>query len=184
MPRRLSHRALFAIPLVTAASLAVVPVAMAPMAASPTAATVRVPAERNAEGFDLGTAAREVAAPTAGELAAFFAVERVGVPYRYGGESPESGFDCSGLVRWSYGRVGVDVPHNSHALFGVGRPVRRASLQPGDVLFFTGLGHVGLYIGNGQMVHAPYSGKHVEIVRLSATNYGRRLIGARRIEAT
>ncbi len=60
----------------------------------------------------------------------------------------------------------------------------RASLEPGDVLFFKGLGHVGLYIGSGQMVHAPYSGKSVEIVRLSATNYGRRLIGARRLSAT
>jgi cell wall-associated NlpC family hydrolase len=119
-----------------------------------------------------------------GELAAFLAVERVGVPYRYGGESPESGFDCSGLIRWSYARVGVDVPHNSRALYGVGEKVRRAALEPGDVLFFRGLGHVGMYLGNGRMVHAPQTGKHVEIVELAETNYGQRLIGARRVTAT
>jgi peptidoglycan DL-endopeptidase CwlO len=176
MTHRLLLRALFAFPLVAAAALAV-----APMAASPIAASASVPVERNAEGYDLAPA---VAPPTAGELAAFFAVERVGTPYRWGGESPESGFDCSGLVRWSYGRVGLDVPHNSQALFSVGHRVPRAGLEPGDVLFFRGLGHVGLYIGSGQMVHAPYSGKRVEIVRLSATNYGRRLIGARRLSAS
>ncbi len=183
MTHRLLLRALFAFPLVAAAALAVAPVAASPIALSERRST-KVLAERNAEGFELGTEALTVAPPTAGELAAFFAVENVGVPYRWGGESPDSGFDCSGLVRWSYGRVGVDVPHNSHALFGVGRRVPRAAMEPGDVLFFRGLGHVGLYIGSGQMVHAPYSGKSVEIVRLSATNYGRRLIGARRLSAS
>jgi cell wall-associated NlpC family hydrolase len=114
------------------------------------------------------------------ERAATLALRMVGTPYRWGGESP-GGFDCSGLVRWAYGRVGVDVPHNSHALFSVGQAVSPAKLETGDVLFFSGLGHVALYLGGGLMVHAPYSGKHVEVVRLAATNYGRRLVGARRI---
>ena len=105
----------------------------------------------------------------------------VGKDYRWGGESPASGFDCSGLVRWAYGQVGVDLPHNSHALFGIGREVSRAELETGDVLFFSGLGHVGLYLGGGRMVHAPYSGKDVEITALADTNYGRRLVGARRV---
>jgi cell wall-associated NlpC family hydrolase len=77
-------------------------------------------------------------------------------------------------VRWAYGRIGIDLPHNSYALYSEGRRIS-------DVLFFSGLGHVGLYLGEGRMVHAPYSGKHVEVVRLSATNYGRRLVGARRV---
>jgi cell wall-associated NlpC family hydrolase len=84
-------------------------------------------------------------------------------------------------VRWSYGQVGVDVPHNSYALYSVGRRVERSRIAPGDVLFFEGLGHVGLYLGKGRMVHAPYTGKDVEVISLAATNYGRRLIGARRV---
>ena len=120
---------------------------------------------------------------TPAERAASFALEAVGVPYRYGGESPESGFDCSGLVRWAYGRAGLDVPHNSFALYGVGRRVEKSRLVAGDVLFFEGLGHVGLYLGEGQMVHAPYTGRRVEVIRLAATNYGRRLIGARRMSS-
>jgi cell wall-associated NlpC family hydrolase len=114
------------------------------------------------------------------ERAATLAVRMVGTPYRWGGESP-GGFDCSGLIRWSYGRVGVDLPHNSNALYSVGRAVPRTRLETGDVLFFTGLGHVGLYLGGGRMVHAPYSGKHVEVVNLAASHYGGRLIGARRV---
>jgi cell wall-associated NlpC family hydrolase len=120
---------------------------------------------------------------TPGERAARIAVKAVGVPYRWGGESPETGFDCSGLVRWAYGRIGVELPHNSYALYQVGRSVPRNRMEPGDVLFFEGLGHVGLYLGRGRMVHAPQTGRDVEIVRLGATNYGSRLIGARRMAA-
>jgi cell wall-associated NlpC family hydrolase len=155
---------------------------VAPSAFSPVDSFERVEAARSPEGrLDVAAQADTDEGPTPGELAAFFAVERVGVRYRYGGESPDTGFDCSGLVRWSFARVGLDVPHNSQALFGVGEPVSRADLEPGDVLFFRGLGHVGLYVGNGRMVHAPYTGKSVEVVSLDETNYGRRLIGARRI---
>ena len=124
-----------------------------------------------------------VAVPTRGELAARFALGEVGVPYRWGGESPSTGFDCSGLVRWAYGRVGIDLPHNSYALYGQGRRVSGSNLEPGDVLFFEGLGHVGLYLGRGRMVHAPQTGRNVEVVRLSSTNYSSRLIAARRIAA-
>jgi cell wall-associated NlpC family hydrolase len=116
------------------------------------------------------------------ERAATLAVRMVGTPYRWGGESP-GGFDCSGLVRWAYGRAGVDLPHNTNALYGVGRAVSRTRLETGDLLFFTGLGHMGLYLGGGRMVHAPYSGKTVEIVNLGASHYGTRLIGARRVAA-
>jgi cell wall-associated NlpC family hydrolase len=120
------------------------------------------------------------ALPTLGERVARIAVRAVGVPYRWGGASPAGGFDCSGLVYWAYKHVGMELPHNSYALYGSGRRVSRSRLQPGDVLFFSGLGHVGLYVGSGRMVHAPYSGRLVEIVRLRSSHYGRRLVGVRR----
>ena len=125
----------------------------------------------------------DIPVPTRAELAVRYALDAVGTPYRWGGESPSSGFDCSGLVRWAYGRVGVDLPHSSYALYGEGRRVREGKIEPGDILFFEGLGHVGLYLGSGRMVHAPHTGRNVEIVRVGSTNYGARLIGARRVAA-
>ena len=122
--------------------------------------------------------------PSKAERAVEVALDAVGTPYRWGGESPSSGFDCSGLVRWAYGRVGVDLPHNSYALYSEGRRVSSSGMRPGDILFFEGLGHVGLYLGRGRMVHAPQTGRSVEVVRLSTTNYGARLVGARRVVAS
>jgi cell wall-associated NlpC family hydrolase len=119
--------------------------------------------------------------PTLGERAAKIALRAVGVPYRWGGSSLTSGFDCSGLVYWTYGRLGIEVPHSSYALFDTGRRVARSRMKPGDVLFFSGLGHVGLYLGRGRMVHAPQSGRNVEVVTLRNSNYGTRLVGARRV---
>jgi cell wall-associated NlpC family hydrolase len=103
---------------------------------------------------------------------------QLGVPYRYGGASP-AGFDCSGLVMWVYGRLGLSLPHNAAALYGVGRPVPRSRLRPGDLLFFSGLGHVGMYIGRGRMIHSPQSGQSVEIQSLSARRGS--FVGARRV---
>lgn len=119
--------------------------------------------------------------PTVGQRAATIALKAVGVPYRWGGSSLTGGFDCSGLVYWAYGRLGIKVSHSSYALYGEGRPVARSGIKAGDILFFSGLGHVGLYVGHGRMVHAPQSGRLVEVVRLRRSNYGRRLVGARRI---
>jgi cell wall-associated NlpC family hydrolase len=137
----------------------------------------RVAAPRGEERAPVGTRG----AMSVGRRAATLALRMVGTPYRWGGESPQGGFDCSGLIRWSYGRFGVDLPHNAAALNAVGRPVSRHLLRAGDVLVFSGLGHAGLYLGGGWMVHAPYSGKSVEVVKLEATNYGGRLVGARRV---
>ena len=119
--------------------------------------------------------------PTVGERAAATAVRAVGVPYRWGGTSPAAGFDCSGLVYWAYGRLGIALPHSSYALYGLGRRVARSRMKVGDLLFFSVLGHVGIYIGRGRMVHAPHSGRRVEVVRLGRSNYGRRLVGVRRV---
>jgi murein DD-endopeptidase len=146
-------------------------------------ATVAPTAAHAWEGRPEPWAQTDAATPTKGELAARFALGEVGVPYRWGGESPSTGFDCSGLVRWAYGQVGIDLPHSSYALYGEGRRVPGSNLVPGDILFFEGLGHVGLYLGRGRMVHAPQTGRDVEVVRLSSTNYGARLIGARRVAA-
>jgi cell wall-associated NlpC family hydrolase len=121
--------------------------------------------------------------PTVGEQAAMIALRAVGIPYRWGGAAPESGFDCSGLIHWAYAHLGVELPHSSYALYELGRGVSRDGMKPGDLLFFSGLGHVGLYLGGGRMVHAPRSGRNVEIVTLGNSHYGQRLVGARRIAA-
>lgn len=115
--------------------------------------------------------------PTLGQRAARVALRAVGVPYAWGGSSPSSGFDCSGLVYWAYRRLGISLPHSSYALYGRGRRVTRSRLKAGDLVFFYGLGHVGMYLGRGLMVHAPSSGRRVEVASLGR----RQLIGARRI---
>jgi cell wall-associated NlpC family hydrolase len=115
-----------------------------------------------------------------GERAARVALKAVGVPYQWGGSSPAAGFDCSGLVYWAYGRLGVELPRTSYALYDRGRRVARSRLKAGDLLFFFGVGHVGLYLGHGRMVHAPRAGRTVEVVSLRSY-YGDQLIGARRV---
>lgn len=91
---------------------------------------------------------------------------QLGRPYSWGGASP-SGFDCSGLVAYVYERVGVALPHNAAAQFGFGRPVPVSRLAPGDLVFFHGLGHVGIAVGGGRYIHAPQSGRRVEIASLA-----------------
>ena len=118
---------------------------------------------------------------TLGERASASALKALGVPYRWGGASPDAGFDCSGLVSWAYGKLGVELPHSSYALFDLGRPVARSRMKAGDLLFFSGLGHVGIYVGRGRMIHAPYSGRRVEVVSLTRSSYGSRLVRVRRI---
>lgn len=79
-----------------------------------------------------------------------------------------------------YGRVGVSLPHNGAMLGGRGRAVTRGELEPGDVVFFNGLGHVGIYIGGGRFIHSPHSGDVVKISRLSDGWYSSTYVGARR----
>ncbi len=87
-------------------------------------------------------------ASSAAAQAAQVALGEQGVPYVYGGSSP-SGFDCSGLVAWAFAQVGISLPHSSYALYNVGTHIAESDLQPGDLVFFNGLGHVGIYIGGG-----------------------------------
>ena len=107
------------------------------------------------------------------------AMQYLGVPYRWGGASP-SGFDCSGLVMYVFAQVGVSLPHSSYAQYGMGSPVSRDQLQPGDLVFFDGLGHVGIYVGGGSFIHAPHTGDVVRISSLSGW-YASSYVGARRI---
>jgi peptidoglycan DL-endopeptidase CwlO len=107
------------------------------------------------------------------------ALRYLGVPYRWGGASP-SGFDCSGFVMYVFAKVGVYLPHNAAMQYGYGRPVARSQLQPGDVVFFNGLGHDGIYIGGGQFVHAPHTGDVVKISSLYDSWYRTTYVGARR----
>jgi len=109
-----------------------------------------------------------------------FARHFLGVPYSYGGTSPGSGFDCSGFTRFVYAHFGIALPHYSGGQFGMGRRVSRARLRPGDLLFFDGLGHVGLYVGRGRFIHAPHTGTRVSIDTLSGW-YAGRYDGARRL---
>jgi cell wall-associated NlpC family hydrolase len=108
-----------------------------------------------------------------------FARHYLGIRYVYGGTSPRSGFDCSGFTRFVYAHFGITLPHYSGAQFGMGRRVSRQGLRPGDLLFFDGLGHVGMYVGNGRFIHAPHTGTRVSIDTLSGW-YSGRYDGARR----
>jgi cell wall-associated NlpC family hydrolase len=91
-----------------------------------------------------------------------------GIPYRWGGASPRGGFDCSGLVQYVYAKVGIHLPHYAAGQYGHGRRVSRDSLRAGDLVFFSGLGHVGIYAGGGKFIHAPRRGTTVRWSRLSS----------------
>jgi peptidoglycan endopeptidase LytE len=112
------------------------------------------------------------------------ALEYRGVRYRWGGMSTR-GMDCSGLVALVLRNYGIKAPHNSKALYKLGKGVSRANLQAGDLVFFhttrPGISHVGIYIGDGKFVHASSSKGRVRVDRLDKGYYSRRLVGARRV---
>ena len=116
--------------------------------------------------------------------AAQHAAGMIGKPYRYGGATP-SGFDCSGLVQFSYGQAGIRVPRSTDEQRRASRPVRPVNLQPGDLLFFDQEGkknsHVGIYVGNGTFVHAPSSGKRVRSDRTDSPYWKKHLSEVRRV---
>jgi cell wall-associated NlpC family hydrolase len=110
--------------------------------------------------------------------AAKIALQYLGVPYVWGGASP-SGFDCSGLVMYVYAQLGISLPHYTVAQWNVTEPISSSQMQPGDLVFFDHLGHVGIYIGGGQFVDAPHTGSVVRIDSLSG--WGGSFDGARRV---
>ncbi len=141
---RTTRSALVAVMAGAGLMLSTVPATAAPVASAPLAA---------------------VAAPTsAAQIAVDTALAQVGKPYAWGGGGPSS-FDCSGLVQYAYAAAGVNLPHSSRLQSRIGLPVGLWDMQPGDLLFFySPVGHVGMYIGNGMMVHSSTYGKPVSVV--------------------
>jgi murein DD-endopeptidase len=125
--------------------------------------------------------------PASADRAAGYALKMVGKPYRYGGATPSRGFDCSGLVQYSYAHAGLKLPHNTDAQRRLSKPIRRAELRRGDLIFFNEKGgpnsHVGIYLGDGTFVHAPSSGKSVRRDRLDSPYWQKHLSQLRRIAA-
>ena len=165
--------------------------ARARLAAEQRAAAEQAAAQQAAAAATAASASTPVASttiPTApppdGSRAAqvvSIAMQYLGVPYVWGGASPSTGFDCSGFTMFVYAQVGVYLPHNAAAQYGYGTPVPRDELQPGDLVFFDGLGHEGMYIGGGQFIHAPHTGDVVKISSLSDSWYASTYVGAKRV---
>ena len=122
--------------------------------------------------------------PASADRAAGSALKMVGKPYRYGGSSP-AGFDCSGLVQYSYKQAGVSLPRSTDELLRSSTPLRGMNLRRGDLLFFdqdgTKKSHGAIYLGDGRFVHAPSSGKAVRTDRLDSPYWKKHLSEARRI---
>jgi peptidoglycan DL-endopeptidase CwlO len=108
------------------------------------------------------------------------AMQYLGIPYQWGGSSPSTGFDCSGFTMFVFSQVGVSLPHNAAMQYGMGSAVDRSELAPGDLVFFNGLGHVGIYIGGGQFIHSPHTGDVVKISSMTGW-YASTYVGARRL---
>ncbi|MBA3366419.1 MAG: C40 family peptidase [Actinobacteria bacterium] len=158
----------------------------AAQAAAPVLPTPLNTAVESDDGSDESSAVSAAPAPTASAPARYggvvgIAMRYLGVPYKWGGASPSTGFDCSGFIMYVYSQVGVSLPHNAAAQYGVGTPVSRSQLQPGDLVFFNGLGHNGIYIGGGQFIHSPHTGDVVKISSLSDSWYAATWVGARRV---
>ncbi len=111
------------------------------------------------------------------------AFSQVGRLYRYGGNTPETGFDCSGFVRWVYDQYDVDLPRTSRTMLGVGTPVARDELRPGDLVFFgrKRVSHVGIYTGDDKFIHSPSRGRRIQESEMNYGGRGERFMGARRI---
>jgi cell wall-associated NlpC family hydrolase len=136
-----------------------------PAAGAPPAAADEQPASDPAPADDPGS--YNPPPPPSSGGAASIAMQYLGVPYVWGGASP-SGFDCSGLVVYVYAQMGIYLPHSASAQYYSGTPISFSELAPGDLVFFgSPIGHVGIYIGGGSMIHAPFEGQVVSITGIS-----------------
>lgn len=156
-------------------------------ASSPTAPASPSDGTDGADGDGLSGSAPSVdytpppADASKGAQVVAIAMQYLGVPYVWGGASPSGGFDCSGLTMYVFAKIGVSLPHYAAAQYQMGSPVSKDQLQPGDLVFFRGLGHMGMYIGGGNMIHAPHTGDVVKISPLSDPYYVANWVGARRV---
>ena len=133
-----------------------------------------------------GTADRNIRSalePTGARISAQ-ALALVGTPYLYGGTKPEDGFDCSGLVYYTYSENGISVPRTSQAQFAAATKIALNNARQGDLIFFQDqekLSHVGIYLGDGQFVHAPASGRTVSVAQLDSPYYQQNMIAVGRL---
>jgi cell wall-associated NlpC family hydrolase len=147
-------------------------------APEPTASTKRVPIASVPE------AVPSARAPSLGEAVAAAAIGMLGLPYRYGGTDPQQGFDCSGLVYYTYGEAGHAVPRTSREQFRAARKIALDEAGAGDIMFFQDeakLSHVGIYVGDGMFVHAPANGRRVALASIDAPYYQQHLIAVGRL---
>lgn len=162
--------------LVAVALLMLSACAGAPSRTIPTTRTPSVPSSPAPQR------AGDDAAP--GMTVARLAMEMVGVPYKYGGTDPRGGFDCSGLVYYTYTATGHSVPRTSQAQFNAARKIPLGRASKGDLVFFQDqekLSHVGIYLGDGLFVHAPSSGNTVTVATLDTPYYQRHLVAVGRL---
>jgi len=157
------------------AAMALVLLPRAGLAAPPTASDAAAAAERPVTRV----------LQSAQDLA-IYALGLIGVDYRYGGNSPEHGLDCSGLVRYVFQEVvGVTLPRTSREMARLGGRVAPGDLKAGDLVFFntrsSPFSHVGIYLGDDRFIHAPHRGGEVEIVAMSQRYWQQRYDGARRL---
>jgi cell wall-associated NlpC family hydrolase len=136
-------------------------------------------------GCTTGPPLKQPGTPRSPELV-FQALATAGVPYRRGGQSLESGFDCSGLVAHVYREAfGIQLPHNARAQSRVGKPVSLAALEAGDLVFYNteqrSFSHVGIYLGDHRFIHAPRPGAAVRVENMRTAYWVRRFDGGRRI---
>ncbi|WP_019917738.1 C40 family peptidase [Methyloversatilis discipulorum] len=152
------------------------PAAEAPAAPQPPAPQAPAPAP---------TTALQLADDSHAQDAVIYALGLIGNQYRFGGRNPDSGLDCSGMVSWIFEQVaGIRLPHNAAQIARLARPVDRASLQPGDLVFFNTSGkphsHMGIYAGEGRFIHAPSTrGKYVRTDALDSGWFAARISGLR-----
>jgi peptidoglycan DL-endopeptidase CwlO len=171
-----------AAPAAPSATEIAAPAAPAPVeggaSAAPEAPEAAAPTSAPAPSAPAPPAAAAPAARYGGVVG--IAMRYLGVPYKWGGSSPSTGFDCSGFSKFVFAQIGVTLPHNAAMQFQLGTAVSRSQLQAGDLVFFHGLGHMGIYIGGGQFIHSPRTGDVVKISPLSGW-YSDRFVGARRL---
>ena len=138
-------------------------------------------------GMTILAAAATISARSPVYSAIWFALTLLGTPYRWGGNSPDSGFDCSGLVRYVFrSALGIELPRVSREMANTGTPITdRAALAAGDLVFFGRKGkvdHVGIYLGDGRFVHAPRTGRDVTVSSLETGYWAGKFLSARRVE--